>query len=289
MRSILAFLAIVYGLSIALSLVVGLTGGHDGALIGLRWLSMFLPSVAVLAVALVANEKPLIRSKVPLRYLPVAIFLFPVVAHAVMLPTMSITEGLQWQDWLTPHSDGLYHTPASRGWGVLTVEGLAGRIVLNAVVGLAVASFLSFFEEVGWRAWLLPRLNARMSARKAVLLSALIWGAWHVPFELSGIQHIDGVSPIQLAMSLPFGIMVAGLVIGWLWLRTESVWLCSVAHGSLNSLAQYAFKFMKDGPATNADLLSADAGCLALLVVGGLLLYFLPKTSRALRVSARRM
>jgi hypothetical protein len=76
-----------------------------------------------------------------------------VCVKAVMLPTMTIAEGLQWQDWLTPASDGLYHAPASRGWGVLTVEGLAARIALSAVVGLAIASFLALFEEAGWRAW----------------------------------------------------------------------------------------------------------------------------------------
>ena len=230
------------------------------------------------------NERPVIRPGIPLKYLSVAIFLIPVVLHAVMLPTMREAEGLQWQDWLTPQRDGLYHTPVSRGWGVLTIEGLAGRIAVNAAVGLVIASFLAFFEEIGWRAWLLPRLNARMSARRAVLVTALIWAAWHVPFQLSGVQHIDGVSPLRLAFGFPVGIVAAGLVLGWLWLRTESVWLCAIAHGSLNSLGQYAFKFMKDAPATDADLLTLAAGFLALLGVGSLLLWWSPTESPALRV-----
>jgi membrane protease YdiL (CAAX protease family) len=272
-------------LSIALSLIVGLNGGYEGPLIGLRWLSLFLPGIAVLVVDLAMNEKAVIRTELPLRYLPVALFLIPVVLHAVMLPTMRGTEGLQWQDWLTPQDDGLYHTPVSRGWGVLAVEGLAARITFNAAVGLIIASFLAFFEEIGWRAWLLPRLNARMRARRAVLLTATIWAVWHVPFQLSGVQHIDGVSQMRLAFGFPFGIVAAGLVLGWLWLRTESVWLCAIAHGALNSLGQYAFKFMKDAPATDADLLTLEAGFLALLVVGSLLLWWSPDTSPTLRVS----
>jgi hypothetical protein len=65
-----------------------------------------------------------------------------------------------------------------------------------------------------------------MSARRAVVLTAVIWALWHVPFQLSGIQHIDGVSPVRLAVGFPLGIVAAGLVLGWLWLHTESVWLC---------------------------------------------------------------
>jgi hypothetical protein len=69
----------------------------------------------------------------------VALFLIPGLLHAVMLPSMAAVQGrLQWQDWLTPQPDGLYHSPASRGWGTLTIQGLVRHILLNAFLGLAV-------------------------------------------------------------------------------------------------------------------------------------------------------
>jgi membrane protease YdiL (CAAX protease family) len=180
---------------------------------------------------------------------------------------------LRWQDWLTPQSDGLFHTPASRGWGSLTMQGLLGHIALNAVVGLAIVSFMAFFEEIGWRAWLLPRLADRMGARRGVVGTAIIWALWHLPFILSGIQHIDGVSPVKLAFTLPFTILGAGLILGWLWLRTESIWLVAIAHGALNNWGQYAFKYMKDSTAPEKDLIVLSAGSVALLGVGILLLW----------------
>jgi len=279
MNAILVFVATAYALSILLSLVVGLTGGHESALIGLAYLSMFLPAVSVLIVSSAMNEVPRVRwDHFPLKYLPVALFLIPLVQHAVMLPFMATTPGgVQWQDWLTPQPDGLYHTPASRGWGAVTVQGLVGHIVLNAVVGLAANSFMAFFEEIGWRAWLLPRLWDRIGPRRAVVVTAVIWGFWHVPFQLSGIQHIDGVSPMRLATTVPFGIMIVGLIIGWLWLRTESIWLVAIAHGALNNWGQYAFKYMKDSvtpDAVSSDLAALRAAGVALLVVGVSLLWF---------------
>ena len=51
MTAIVAFVAIAYALSIVLSLIVGLTGGHEGPLSGLAYLSMFLPAASVLIVS----------------------------------------------------------------------------------------------------------------------------------------------------------------------------------------------------------------------------------------------
>jgi membrane protease YdiL (CAAX protease family) len=235
---------------------------------------MFLPAIAVGIVYLVTKERPLIAwDWFPLRYLLVALFLMPVVLHLAMLPAMAFIKGLQWQDWLSPQSDGLYHTPPSRGWGNLTVQGLIGHIVINAPVGLAIVSFMAFFEEIGWRAGLLPRLKDELGARWAIVAVAMIWALWHVPFELSGILHIEGVSPIKLALIVPPGTMAAGLILGWLWIRTESVWLVSITHGALNNWGQYAFKYMRDTQTPNADLAALSSGYLALLVVAILLLW----------------
>jgi hypothetical protein len=52
---------------------------------------------------------------------------------------------------------------------------------------------------------------ARMDARRAVVVTAVIWAFWHVPLELSGIQHIDGVAPVGLALGMPLGIFATGL------------------------------------------------------------------------------
>jgi membrane protease YdiL (CAAX protease family) len=275
MKAIIAYVGIAFALSIALSLLIGLTGGHDSRLFGFAYLSMFLPAVAVVILFLTLKESPInVWNRLPLSYLPVALFLMPAVLHLAMLPTTAFTEGgLQWQDWLTSRSDGLYHTPSSRGWGNLTLQGLIGHIALNAFVGVALVSFMAFFEEIGWRAWLLPRLRDRLGARRAVVLVAIIWALWHVPFELSGILHIEGVSPVKLALVVPPGTMAAGLILDCLWIRTESVWLVAIGHGALNNWGQYAFKYMRDTQNPNADLLVLSSGYLALLVVGILWLW----------------
>jgi membrane protease YdiL (CAAX protease family) len=44
---------------------------------------------------------------------------------------------------------------------VLTTLGLVGHIAMDAGMGVTINFTLAFFEEVGWRTWMLPRLVDR--------------------------------------------------------------------------------------------------------------------------------
>jgi membrane protease YdiL (CAAX protease family) len=101
--------------------------------------------------------------------------------------------------------------------------------------------------------------------------SSVIWAIWHVPYALAGIQHLDGVPRGWAALIVPVGIFGSGLVIGWLWLRTKSIWIAAIAHGALNNWGQYAFKFVS-GDGQPSDGLVLACGGLALVAVGAILL-----------------
>jgi membrane protease YdiL (CAAX protease family) len=73
---------------------------------------------------------------------------------------------------------------------------------------------------------------------------------------------------------LPPGTLAAGLILGWLWVRTESVWLVALAHGALNDWGQYAFKYMNESTPPEIEIAVLSGGSLALLLVGLLLLCF---------------
>jgi membrane protease YdiL (CAAX protease family) len=225
----------------------------------------------------------------PARYLPLALLLIPLVLHAAMMPVTSWLEGgLPWSAWLTPDAAGLHHSPADRGWGTLTGNALTARIATNALVGVVIVSVLAFFEEIGWRGWLLPRLIERIGARRAVVATAIIAALWHTPYAQSGIHHFAGIDAATVALFAPIGHIGAGLVIGWLWLRTESIWIVSIAHGALNNWGQYAFKYM-DGPVPADEGAVLSAGIVALLIVGVLLLWLAPGRTNAGQAAEPRL
>lgn len=275
MKAISVYIGLAYFLSILLSLLIGLTGGQNSTFIGLGFASMLIPAFGVVILNATMNEAPSVNwGLFPVKYLPLALFLIPFVMHAAMLPMTDILEGtIPWQQWLHPATDGLYHAPADKSWGTVTHSALVFRIAFNAIIGVVVVSVMAFFEEVGWRGWLLPRLSVSVGARSAVVVTSAIWALWHLPFIFSGILKMDGVTTLTTLAVAPFGTFAAGLFIGWLWLRSKSIWIVSIAHGALNNWGQYAFKYVDDFKIASPALV-LFSGSLALLLVSALLLWF---------------
>jgi membrane protease YdiL (CAAX protease family) len=84
-------------------------------------------------------------------------------------------------------------------------------------------------EELGWRGFVLPRLQGPRTAFRASLLLGLIWGVWHVPlYFVPGTGQFDTVSG---GMSPAFAI---GAFVAWtMGLSIVFTWLFNETRGSL--------------------------------------------------------
>ncbi|WP_052422717.1 CPBP family intramembrane glutamic endopeptidase [Nonomuraea candida] len=89
-------------------------------------------------------------------------------------------------------------------------------------------------EELGWRGWLVPRLR-RHGVWPALLLSGVIWGAWHAPYTLLGFNYLNLGAWAALMM---IGLCtIYGVILAWLRLKSGSVWPAAVSHAAFNSSA----------------------------------------------------
>jgi membrane protease YdiL (CAAX protease family) len=89
-------------------------------------------------------------------------------------------------------------------------------------------------EEVGWRGYLLVRLLP-VGTLRAVLLTGAIWGVWHAPFILMGHNY-----PGHEAAGVPLMVMLCialGLLFGWLFLKSGSVFVPALGHACFNLFA----------------------------------------------------
>jgi hypothetical protein len=114
----------------------------------------------------------------------------------------------------------------------------------------------------------------------------LVCGAYNsdrIPFGRAADVEATPV-PLDDCIVALASVIGGALVIGWLWLRTESIWMVALAHRALNNWGQYAFKFMDDGGAGGQprDMLVLAAGGLALVAVGSLPLAIGRASERAL-------
>ncbi|MBV9357629.1 MAG: CPBP family intramembrane metalloprotease [Chloroflexi bacterium] len=92
--------------------------------------------------------------------------------------------------------------------------------------------FATIGEELGWRGWLLPSLRP-LGTWTALVISGAIWGLWHAPIILLG-YNFDQPNLLGVAMMTGATILL-GTLVGWLRLRSASVWPCVFAHGAVNA------------------------------------------------------
>jgi uncharacterized protein len=108
--------------------------------------------------------------------------------------------------------------PALLAVWVSTLLGGPTPVVVMTIPAIIVSFLFSIFpgsavgEELGWRGFALPRLQARHSALAASLIVGAAWGIYHFPLFLLG-------SPIRpLALFLPFAIGCVIMSIFYTWM-----------------------------------------------------------------------
>ena len=139
---------------------------------------------------------------------------------------------------------------------------------------------LSLGEELGWRGYLLPQLQA-LGPWKASLLTGLLHGAWHLPMILLTTEyHAEGNRLVVIPLFLAT-ITVVGGFLGYLRLRTDSVWPASIAHSAHNAAWNFGAAFTVAGTSTTAgEYLAGDSGLLILLGYAALIPFLLRSLTR---------
>jgi membrane protease YdiL (CAAX protease family) len=106
------------------------------------------------------------------------------------------------------------------------------RTALTTPVWLLPALAYGVGEELGWRAYLQPELEARLRPREAALLLGGLWLLWHAPFFAYRYAFGWGML-VGFALSL----LAATAVLRALYVRRLSVWLPVAFHTSMNVAA----------------------------------------------------
>lgn len=112
--------------------------------------------------------------------------------------------------------------------------------LLNFVLSLFVQSLLgsvvTIGEEFGWRGYAQEKLIRAFGLNRGLVILGVIWGYWHLPIGLMGWNFPN--LPILGALVLtPISTVFLGVFLGWLYLRSGSIWVPTFAHAALNLCA----------------------------------------------------
>ncbi|AOM84376.1 CPBP family intramembrane glutamic endopeptidase [Salisediminibacterium beveridgei] len=124
---------------------------------------------------------------------------------------------------------------------------------------LPAAILFGGIEELGWRGFALPELLQRFNVYTVTVMLAVIWGFWHLPLFM-----IQGTSQYETHL-LPFVLIGFGVaaMLSWLYIKTESIFLCVMFHAAFNAWAGI-------GLFAPADHFGANMTFALLLIVAGL-------------------
>jgi membrane protease YdiL (CAAX protease family) len=259
-RKGLTFYALVFGLVV----IVSLLPLGEVALV----VAMMMPALAVLLMLLVITRDGYSRAgwaslglhRLGLKAWPLAVL--------APLTVLGVAYGIVW-------ASGIATFTPPAGLGALEWVTTLGQ---DAFQNLVIATLVfSLGEELGWRAYLLPKLASAFGNRRGMLLTGFLHGLFHMPIIfLTPYYHADGNRWLVVPMFL-LAVTVGGLLFGYLRLTTGSVWPASLAHSAHNWFWGMFGGFTLATSPVAAEYLAGESGILPILGYALLALWLLTR------------
>ena len=115
-----------------------------------------------------------------------------------------------------------------------------------------------FGEEYGWRFYLQDRVFPLFGTYRGVVLIGIIWGLWHLPLNLVGLNFPDNLLAGNI-IYLGWTIII-GIIFSYAVLKTRSIWIAVLLHALTDSFINTGSGFI-----ANSNILIAFLPILLLM------------------------
>jgi len=127
--------------------------------------------------------------------------------------------------------------PATRT-GVLSARTLLLITILQVVIICPIINIIpTLGEELGWRAYLLPKLRLLLPDWAALVVTGIIWGLWHAPVIVMGHNYgtsYTGYPWLGILMMVVFCVWL-GIIEGYMTIKLNSVIPAAMIHSTVNA------------------------------------------------------
>ncbi|HEX5906587.1 MAG TPA: CPBP family intramembrane glutamic endopeptidase [Propionibacteriaceae bacterium] len=220
-------------------------------------LGMYAPALAAVVMRLFISKEGLRSALGPLPSLRMALgaVLVPMALILILVGTVTATN--------------IGEATPGKPWGTL--------LAILTFAGVPISSALAFGEEFGWRGYLLPKLLP-LGEVKAAVIVGLIWGPWHLPVLIAGLNYPGELIITVLAVFFLSAMLLSLLHTRFYVASGYSLIAVSLLHGSLNAFGD---RLTDQGHLSGNPLIVSSGGVIAsaLIALGIVITY---------RVLARR-
>lgn len=128
-------------------------------------------------------------------------------------------------------------------WIYAAFGGFLGAVNYGLLPWIPVVFLVSLFlgplaEEIGWRGFVLPRLNPQARPVLAALVVGIIWGAWHIPLFWAVIGTSVSGFPVTFGSVALFFLSTIGASFLYVWFSNKtagSIWIAVLIHLGWNA------------------------------------------------------
>ncbi len=211
--------------------------------------AMFAPTIGNLLTRLVTKEgfsnmylRP--RFKGNWKYYVLCFF-----GPAVMMLLSGAVYFLLFPGTFDPALTTLRQMAEKAGVGMSAGQLLLVTIAQIVIMGPIINIIPTLGEELGWRGYLLPKLQQKYSDRTALLITGVIWGVWHAPVIAQG--HNYGTAywgfPYLGILAMILFCVAVGIIEGYVTIKLKSAIPAAMIHSAVNAGAGLAFFLAKPG------------------------------------------
>lgn len=250
-RTVLAFLALAFGISWTSALLLAVAGVDLGSIQGMVLVVatyMWAPAFAALLVQWRAGES--IRRGCGLRtgrlrWTAVA-WLAPVGLLGLTIVIGTLLPGVEITTDYAAFLRGLGLPEAQIADSIAMLEGLPVPtpvffVLQGLLAGLTINAAGALGEELGWRGLLLRELSP-LGFWRVSLLTGVVWGLWHAPLILQGHNFPD--APLLGILVMTGWTVAVTPVFTYLTVRAGSVLAPTLLHGSFNAVASLSLVYL---------------------------------------------
>ena len=208
---------------------------------------MFIPFVATILSCLfyrvpLGSLALLVK---PNRWFLVA-WLLPALLSCVALGISLIFPGVEYSPSMEGVSRyyGVSPSVVAEQYTLLGLPPLVSVLFMGLIAGPTVNALFAFGEEIGWRGFLHREL-AHLGFWKLSYATGFIWGIWHAPLILHGLNYPQ--HPVEgIGMMIVFTTLLSPLLT-YIRIRTKSVIGAAIMHGTVNGVSGISVAFAKGG------------------------------------------
>ncbi len=133
--------------------------------------------------------------------------------------------------------------------GVSAVTMLIISILQVMIIGPIINIIPTMGEELGWRGYLLPKLQEFFPDRMALVITGVVWGIWHLPVIVMG--HNYGTNYIGYPwlgiLAMIIFCVVLGIIEGYATIKLKSAVPAAMIHSTVNAGAALPILLAKGG------------------------------------------